>query len=243
MNLVIDIGNSGTKLWLFDQSKEEFSLTVDNLMKSDIDKLLQQFSGINKAILCSVKDYPSEIKQYLQEKIKIFIELDEYTPLPIENLYRTPSTLGKDRLAGATGAASLYPGENILIIDAGTAITYDLVNNQNQYAGGNISPGLEMRYKALNHFTRKLPLLKFQEFNGIFGQTTPEAIHTGVQLGLLLEVENVINTFKENYKNLIVIITGGNTNFFVKKLKNSFFVNYNLIAIGLNRILEHNGEI
>ena len=215
---------------------------MDELLPSHLDVLLEEHNSIDKVILCTVRNYSPELKTYLHYRFKTFIELDETTPLPIENHYGSKNTLGKDRLAAATGAAHLYPGSNVLVIDAGTAITYDIINNRNQYLGGNISPGLEMRYKALSQFTGRLPLVEYKNFPKLFGQNTVEGIQAGVQHGVVFEVDNAINAFKEFYKNLYVIITGGNTNFFDKKLKNSFFVHYNLVAIGLNRILEHNGE-
>ena len=131
---------------------------------------------------------------------------------------------------------------NILIIDAGTAITYDILTAEGKYLGGNISPGLEMRFKALNQFTGKLPKIEKVEFNKLYGQTTEQAIIAGVQNGFVFEVDSTITSFKEFYNNLKVIITGGDAEFFDKKLKNSFFVHFNLISLGLNRVLQHNGE-
>ncbi|HKL32104.1 MAG TPA: type III pantothenate kinase, partial [Tangfeifania sp.] len=163
-------------------------------------------------------------------------------PLPIENLYQTKDTLGKDRIAAVVGAFDLYPNTNVLVIDAGTAITFDIINEQGQYLGGNISPGLEMRFKALNKFTGRLPLVRKNDFDNLYGRTTEEAILAGVQHGIVFETDKAIETFKEFYNNLKVIITGGDAIFFDKKLKNSFFVHFNLTALGLNRILEHNGE-
>ncbi len=243
MNLVIDIGNTRTKFSVFNHGEEMIAVPLTEMLPSDIDVLLKEHPDINKAIVCSVKNYSAELKSCLQQKFTTFVELDETTPLPVENLYETRETLGKDRMAAVVGAAHIYPGANVLVIDAGTAITYDVVNERNQFLGGKISPGLDMRYKALNQFTDRLPFVQFEENHKLFGRTTIDAIQTGVQQSVLFEVDSTINAFKEFYKNLYVIITGGNTNFFDKKLKNSFFVHYNLIAIGLNRILEHNGEI
>lgn len=243
MNLIIDIGNTRTKFTVFNHGEEMISVPLNELLPTHIEVLLKEHPSIDKAILCAVKDYSPALKTYLQEKFRTFIELDENTPLPIENVYGSKSTLGKDRLAAVAGAAHLYPGMNVLVIDAGTAITYDLINDRKQYLGGNISPGMGMRYKALHQFTGRLPLVEHNNFPKLFGQTTEEAIQAGVQHGVIFEVDNAINAFKEFYNNLYVIITGGDTKLFDKKLKNSFFVNYNLIAIGLNRILEHNGEI
>lgn len=243
MNLIIDIGNTRTKFSLFNRNEEVISVPVDELAPSHIEILLKDHPGLDKAILSTVKNYSPELKDCLQNHFKTFIELGAKTPVPLENCYRTPETLGKDRIAAAVGAAYLYPGSNILIIDAGTAITYDFVNENQQYLGGNISPGLDMRFKALNHYTGRLPRIKAKNLKKLFGQTTREAILAGVQNGIAFEADKTIDAFKEFYKNLIVIITGGDAKFFDKKLKNSFFVHFNLIAIGLNRILEHNGEI
>jgi type III pantothenate kinase len=168
--------------------------------------------------------------------------LSANTPLPIENRYLTKETLGKDRIAAVVGAYDLYPNQNLLVIDAGTAITYDFINEKGQYLGGNISPGIEMRFKALNYYTGKLPRVQPKEWNKLYGSTTEEAILGGVLNGVVFEVDKTIESFKEFYKNLKVIITGGDAEFFDNKLKNSFFVNFNLLALGLNRILEYNGE-
>ena len=243
MNLIVDIGNSRTKISIFNQGEEMISFHVDEFMPSHIELLKGEYSPLNKAILSSVKDYSPKVRELLQQNSESFIELNSNTPLPIENCYLSKETLGNDRIATAVGAFKLYPNSNILIIDAGTAITYDLVNDKNQYMGGNISPGLEMRFKALNHFTGRLPLVEKKEVPKLFGQSTEEAIRAGVQHGIVYEVDKTIDSFKDFYKNLYVIITGGDTKFFDKKLKNSFFVSFNLIAIGLNCILEHNGEI
>ena len=243
MNLIIDIGNTRTKFSVFNHGEEMISVPLEEFLPSHIDVLLNEHPSIDKAILSSVKDYSPELKHHLQQKIKLFIELDAETPLPLENCYESPETLGKDRLAAAVGAFHLYPGKNVLVIDAGTALTYDLVNDKGQYLGGIISPGLEMRFKALHHFTGRLPLVEKKDFQKLFGKTTREAIRAGVQHGIVFEADRAIDTFKEFYKNLNVIITGGDADFFDKKLKNSFFVHFNLIAIGLNRILEYNGEI
>jgi type III pantothenate kinase len=243
MNLVIDIGNTRTKFSVFSKGEVLITVPVDEFKLEHIHVLKKEHPGLNKAIISTTKACSTELKKALRSAFKQFIELNATTPLPIENLYKTKQTLGKDRIAAAVGAFDLYPEHNCLIIDAGTAITYDIVTNKKQYLGGNISPGIEMRFKALNHFTDKLPLIEQGNFNKLFGTTTEEAIRAGVQNGVVFEVDRAIDSFKEFYKNLKVIITGGNTEFFDKKLKNSFFVHFNLIALGLNRILEYNGEI
>ena len=242
MNLVIDIGNSRTKFSLFDRGEVVMTTPVDELLPEHIDALKNEYQLLNKVILSSVREYPCSLKETLQNSFDTFIELNHKTPLPIENLYLSKETLGYDRIASAVGANNLYTNTNLLVIDAGTALTYDFVNDKNQYLGGNIAPGLEMRFKSLHNFTGKLPLVKVENQNKLYGSTTEEAIRAGVQNGFLYEVERTIEVFKVFYSNLKVIITGGDANFFDKKLKNSFFVHYNLVALGLNRILEYNED-
>ena len=243
MNLVIDIGNTRTKFSVFNRGEVLITVPVNEFLPKHIDVLQNEYPDLQKVILSAVKDYSPELKSTLQNKFRRFIELDSKTLLPIENCYKSPETLGKDRIAAVVGGFDLYPQKNLLIIDAGTAITYDILNDKGQYLGGNISPGIEMRYKALHQFTGKLPLIAHQKFDKLFGTCTEDAIKAGVQHGVVFEVDRAIDTFKDFYTNLKVIITGGDADFFDKKLKNSFFVNFNLIAMGLNRILEYNGDI
>ena len=243
MNLVIDIGNTRTKFSVFNRGEVLITVPVDEFKTEHIFVLKNEHPELDRVILSATKNYSDELKKTLQQNFKHFIELDGNTPLPLENCYKTKETLGKDRIAAVVGAFDLYPHKNILIIDAGTAITYDILNDKKQYLGGNISPGIDMRFKALNQFTGKLPLVSQQKYNKLFGTSTENAIRAGVQNGVIFEVDRAIDTFKEFYNNLKVIITGGNAEFFEKRLKNSFFVHFNLIAMGLNRILEYNGEI
>lgn len=215
---------------------------MDHLTVNHVQLLKDEHPQISKVILSSVKPKDDELVRFLSENFEYFLELDNQTELPIGNLYETPETLGKDRLAAAVGANELFPDRNLLIIDAGTAITFDLVSEKNQFIGGNISPGLEMRFKALNQFTGKLPLVSYSnEFQPI-GTNTTDAIRAGVQNGILFEIAQTIDLFNRNYQNLQIIMTGGDSIFFDKKLNYSIFVHFNLTLIGLNRILEHNAK-
>lgn len=204
--------------------------------------LKDEHPQMTQAILSSVKPVDDEILHFLSGNFDLFIELDHQTELPIENLYETPETLGKDRLAAAVGANELFPNQNLLIIDAGTAITYDLVSEKNEFIGGNISPGLQMRFKALNHFTGKLPLVSYSDEFQDIGRNTIDAIRAGVQNGILYEIAQTIELFNKNYQNLQIVMTGGDSIFFDKKLNYSIFVHFNITLIGLNRILEHNAK-
>ena len=242
INLVIDIGNSRTKLALFNQHDLMFSVPIEQLTVSHLKMLKDEHPQLNQAILSSVKPVDDEILQFLSESFDLFIELDHQTKLPIKNLYETPETLGKDRIAAAVGANEFFPDQNLLIIDAGTAITYDLVSEKNEFIGGNISPGLQMRFKALNQFTGKLPLVSYSDEFQDIGRNTTEAIRAGVQNGILYEIAQTIELFNKNYQNLQIVMTGGDSIFFDKKLNYTIFVHFNITLIGLNRILEHNAK-
>lgn len=240
INLVIDIGNTRTKLALFNQHDLMFNVPVEHLTVNHIQMLKYEHVQMNKAILSSTRKVDEQLIQFLRENFEQFIELDHTTRLPIANLYETPETLGKDRLAAAIGANELFPDQNILVIDAGTAITYDLVSANNQYLGGNISPGLQMRFKALNEFTGKLPLVESSNYYSEIGKNTTEAIRAGVQNGILFEIERTIELFANKYPDLQVILTGGDSVFIDQLLNEDVLVHLNLTLIGLNRILEFN---
>ncbi len=243
MNLTLDIGNTRTKFSIFNKGELLITVPLKEFLPEHVDVLQKEHPALKSVILSTVKAPSPELIKSLHDKFEKIIVLDANTPLPIENCYSTKGTLGKDRIAAAVGAFDLFKGKNLLVIDAGTALTYDIVTQSGQYLGGNISPGIDMRFMALHQFTDGLPLVKFEEFNKLFGTSTEEAIRAGVQNGIVFEVDRAIDAFKDYYTNLQVIITGGNADFFDKKLKNSFFVHFNLIALGLNRILEYNGEI
>lgn len=219
-----------------------FNVAVKKFTPDHARMLKDEHPQLDQAILSSVKPEDKELNRFLENNFSFFLKLDHTTRLPIANLYETPETLGEDRLAAAVGANELFPDQNLLVIDAGTAVTYDFVSDKNQFWGGNISPGLEMRFKALNQFTGRLPLVGPGDTFQQIGRNTVEAIRAGVQNGLIFEMEQTIERFNRNYQNLQIIMTGGDSYFFDKKLKYSIFVHLNLTLIGLNRILEHNAE-
>lgn len=242
MNLIIDIGNTRTKVAVCHRGEVLITIPFDRFDVSYIEVLKREYDDLNMAILSSVTDYSSELRAALEAEFDVFLELDHKTPLPVENCYETRETLGKDRIAAVVGAFDMYPNKDILVVDAGTAITYDLLTADGKYRGGNIAPGLAMRFRALHQFTGKLPQLEPAYTNVLYGTSTEQAIRAGVQNGLVYEVDATISAFKASYPDIKVIITGGDAEFFDKKLKNSFFVHFNLTSLGLNRILEHNGE-
>jgi type III pantothenate kinase len=237
VKIVIDKGNSSIKYGVFDK---DTLLAVNYAPHDDQSSLyntIRQYKP-QAAIVSSViadDDY-SEIRN----QVPGFLLLNKHTPLPFTSLYQTPETLGRDRLAAVAGAQALYPDSSILIIDAGTAITYEILLDGKSYIGGNIAPGMEMRFKALNTFTSKLPMVSKTEKHGFPGLSTNEAIASGVINGMVFEMEGYRSTCLEKWAINNTLITGGDSDFFVRKLKKPIFANQNLVLLGLNRILEYN---
>ncbi|HKM92664.1 MAG TPA: type III pantothenate kinase [Prolixibacteraceae bacterium] len=240
LNLIIDIGNTLTKIAIFEKGEIIVSFTTDSLTEHDVAALKTDHPTINSAIISSVRQSSTPIINSLKNEFEFVIELDHNTPLPIINCYKTPETLGKDRIAAAVGANFLYPQQNLLIIDAGTAITYDFVDSKNQYIGGFITPGLNMRFKALHYFTEKLPLLHTSLPDHLIGDNTSNSIIGGVQYGLEGETERIIKYHSDLATDLLIILAGGDKNYFEKLLKNYKFVALEIILLGLNTILEFN---
>jgi len=225
---------------VFRESELIEKISTENPDIETISYFLEKYPEIHSGIISSVADFSSEISDYLGNVLDIFLELDHRTSLPIKNRYLSPETLGYDRIAAAVGAKTLFPDDNVLVIDMGTAITIDLVSSEHEFIGGNISPGLGLRAKALHKFTRKLPLVAPKIENEIFGRTTEEAISSGIIQGIFYEIEGYINQMNLIYKKLKIVLTGGDVKYFDKKLKNSIFVDSNLNLKGLNRILDYN---
>ncbi len=242
MNLIIDIGNSQIKVAIFNNRKILKNIIVDKIDLELMQELKNQYPELTHAILCSVADRDEKLLELLTKEFTLFIELNYLTPVPLENLYESKESLGQDRIAAAVGANYLFPGSDLLVIDAGTAITYDVVDRQNRYLGGNISPGLETRFRSLHEFTQKLPLIEISDEWPLIGKTTEEAIRAGVQSGILYEMDTMIERIRDQYIDCKVILTGGDSFFFDQKLKNTIFVMYELTLLGLNRILEYNAE-
>ena len=235
-NLIIDQGNSSSKVSVYDGDEVIFAERYEVLCPDTLQKIRQEI-GWDRSILSSVVETDGELLRWLSDHSQKFVQLDENTPLPIGNLYKTPRTLGKDRIAVCVGAHYLCPGRNLLVIDAGTAITYDVVNSENNYVGGNISLGVDMRFKALNTFTSKLPLVTTEGESPLTGGNTQEAIRSGVVNGMTYEMDGFIASFRAIYPKLLVFLTGGNAKYFEKRIKCCNFVIPNLLSLGLNRIL------
>ena len=239
MELILDFGNTHKKLALFEDGN---LLLVQNhpvVTKDILAQFVDTHPGITACIQASVSDYSEEIPVYLRQMFR-FIVVDEDTPVPVGNKYETKSSLGKDRLAAAVAGAAKFPGEPVLVICAGTALTFDFVNKHGEYLGGSISPGMQMRFNALHTFTDKLPLLSFQEPAGLTGTNTQMSILSGVINGMVAEMEGISNGYMENYPQLKIILSGGDTNYFVKRLKISIFALPNIVIHGLQQILLFN---
>ena len=239
MNLVIDIGNTQIKVAVFQQTmlifKDQFH---SDQFISRILSITEQYD-IKEAIISHVTNLDRNLLSELKKVVPL-IELDYQTKLPFSNKYLTPKTIGVDRLALIAGAKGQFPDQNVLVIDAGSCITFDFLTKDGVYYGGDISPGIEMRYKAVNHYTVNLPLLNRKEILPEFGNSTENAIHRGILNGVIQEIEGVIGQYKTKYKKLTVVLTGGDTIFLAKNLKSSIFAIPNFLLEGLNSILIHN---
>jgi type III pantothenate kinase len=239
MYLVIDLGNTNKKLALFSKGRLNAITILPEFTLTAIRQYVKQHPGITHCILSAVIGYPQSIKKYLEKKF-FFIELDEHTPLPLKNLYKTPGTLGKDRLASAVAAHLRFSKEAVLVINAGSCITFDFVNRHGEYLGGSISPGIQMRFLALNTFTGKLPLISGTNSTILTGTTTSESILSGVLNGSLAEVEGITGQYLREHRKLKVILSGGDLKYFDKRLKIKTFAVPNVVIEGLFKILELN---
>ncbi|POS02637.1 type III pantothenate kinase [Flavobacterium croceum DSM 17960] len=238
MVFVIDIGNTKIKTAVFEADKlvVRTDFEYENWQKNILKKI-DSFSKIETVIVASVAKFDENDFLFLSKFKLIFITNN--TKLPFHNLYTTPNTLGIDRKVLAAGAVLKYQNINRLIIDAGTCVTYDFVDSNNSYFGGAISPGLRIRYKSLHDYTAKLPLLEAQMPEHFIGNATSESIHAGVIYGLLHEIDGFIDHYRAIYENFIIILTGGDTEFLAKQLKNIIFANENFLLESLNLIYQY----
>ena len=233
MKLIIDIGNTLVKYAIFSSDEIVIIYKKNDVELSFMQELIQKHN-VNDVIISSVRD-----KVDGDFGIKT-LYLNHLTPLPITINYETPETLGNDRIANVVAASILYPNKNILIIDAGTCITIDFIDQNKEYQGGRISPGIEMRYKSLHKYTSNLPKLTISNTAQQIGKDTNSSIVSGVEKGVVAEIETIIDDFKNENEDLFVIVTGGDTFFFENTLKNSIFADQNLVLKGLNEILKYN---
>ena len=245
MNLIIDQGNTSVKIALFNGREILKMATFENSLTEAIKDYILGLE-FNNAIYSSVSKQNEELVNLLSGRVSKVVILNYKTPLPIEVEYATPQTLGTDRVAGAVGAREVTPLVPTLIIDAGTAITYDYITADGVYKGGNIAPGISMRLKALNYYTASLPLVEVSEQFSLLGYDTQSAILSGVMSGVVYECEGYIAKISKKEPKLHVIITGGDHLLLYNQLKNSTFVSLideeYLVLKGLNAILNYNVE-
>jgi type III pantothenate kinase len=236
MNLIVDYGNSLAKVGVFKGYQLTQQYAFDDREK--LRSFVQNFSADN-FILSSVADQQIPIMSWASHIQRKYI-LSAALPIPVNNLYATPHTLGVDRIAGICGAWQRFPNTNCLVIDAGTCVTYDILDKDGNYHGGGISPGLRMRLQAMHTFTARLPLANVIDSPPLIGNTTEACLQSGAINGMIAEINGIIDRYAKEFEGLQVILCGGDGRFFENKLKESIFALPELVLSGLNSILIYN---
>lgn len=240
MLLAIDVGNTRIKAAVFeDNTLLEIFVFDKKEMIEKLEFILERYSKIKSIVVASVGNIDKSVFLTFEKTTSIHF-ISHQSQFPFDNLYSTPKTLGIDRLVLATGATLQFPNQNRLVIDAGTCITYDFVDEYNQYLGGAISPGIRLRYESLHQFTAKLPLLTKAYPEYVIGNSTEESIHSGIVNGVTLEIDGFIEQYKAQYAKFIIILTGGDAEFLAKRLKNTIFANSNFLLESLNQTFQYN---
>ncbi len=240
MNLIIDVGNTSTKLAVFRRGRLLYDEAIEHTrLIEKVKEIFGQYTDIGHGIVSSVGKFDFKELAALSVFCEVQI-LDRTTKVPFKNSYATPQTLGVDRIALATASFYHNPNSNTLAIDAGTCITYDMVNDYGEYLGGAISPGINMRYKAMHEQTSKLPLLEKETPLDLIGNSTESSMHSGVVNGVSAEIDGLIDQYKSRFADLTVILTGGDAQFLSKRLKNTIFADSKFLLRGLNYLLEYN---
>lgn len=239
MRLAIDVGNSSVKTGLFQDAHLAESF-VDN-GNQRIAEVIDQ-GKVQSAILASVRRELPGWVEGLKEAEVPFLILDNRISLPFRSNYTTPETLGSDRMASAAYAVTYYQGQDVLVIDAGTCVTFDFIDQAGVYHGGSISPGIDMRLKALNRFTGRLPLVESVESAELVGNSTSSSILSGVLNGTVAEIDGIISEYLQTYPTLNVVLTGGDAGLIEPKLKTQIFALPDLVLYGLHSILKHNED-
>ncbi|MBO7189563.1 MAG: type III pantothenate kinase [Alistipes sp.] len=242
MYLIVDVGNSRAKVVVVESDRVVYQTVAENLSADIVSNIVMQYQGICSAIISTTRGDGDSLKAMVEgyvERVLLFVPAT--TPIPIKNGYHTPQTLGADRLAAAVGAWAMSPDSDVMVVDFGTAITIDYVVD-GEYRGGNISPGVTTRFRALADYTACLPLCQPTDEVLEYGRTTVEAIEQGVMRGVENEIRGYVEAFsKENDKKRI-IFTGGDAKYFVKRIKNTIFADCEPLIYGLTTILRYNAE-
>jgi len=239
MVLTIDVGNTRIKGAVFEgYNAVEFCVFSKNEIHEKIEIILKKYQKITHLVVASVGNIEKELFSYFENELDVWFVSHE-DAFPFVNKYATPKTLGIDRMVLSSGATLQFPCQNRLVIDAGTCVTYDFIDENNVYHGGAISPGLRLRYESLHNFTEKLPLLTVESPQHFIGDSTAEAIHSGIVNGLVYEINGFVDEYEAQYSNFIIILTGGDSEFLAKRLKNTIFANSNFLLESLNQIFQY----
>ena len=238
MNLCIDIGNTRIKYAVFDGDKIAHLSNKSRWSDSFLSEIFDDFN-IRRIIVSSTKNLSHRRIEKIQKFGKMVV-LDHTAKLPIRIEYATPDTLGKDRIAAAVGASYLHPNTNCIIVDAGTCITMDFIDKDKNYLGGNISPGLRMRNRAMHEFTDQLPMVPLEFPPTFIGTDTTSALQNGILRGTISEIDTFCKSIIKKYGHSTVFFSGGDLKIFEEHLNFSIFATPNLVLIGLNEILKLN---
>lgn len=248
MLLAVDVGNTRIKVAVFEG---DILLEQDVFLKDELQKkisfILKKYKKVTDLTVASVGNIEKEAFLHFEKQLKIHFITHE-TAFPFQNRYKTPHTLGIDRMVLASGAVLQFPNKNRLVIDAGTCVTYDFIDSDDNYLGGAISPGIRLRYESLHQFTAKLPLLTLENYQehssetgkqDFIGNSTSESIHSGVLNGIVNEIDGFIAQYQQQYSNFIIILTGGDAEFLAKRLKNTIFANSNFLLESLSQTFQY----
>lgn len=240
MLLAVDIGNTRIKTAVFEQNTllKVLVFTKEELVEK-INFILDEYQKINIIVVASVGNLEKEVFLTFEKRAEI-VFISKNSKFPFNNLYTTPTTLGIDRMVLSSGAVLKYNKQARLVIDAGTCITYDYIDENDNYLGGAISPGIRLRYESLHQFTAKLPLLSKSYPEKVIGNSTEESIHSGVVNGLINEIDGFIDYYRTLNANFIIILTGGDAEFLAMRLKNTIFANPNFLLESLNQTFQYN---
>ena len=241
MNLIIDIGNSFVKVAIMDGDEILWKERYSSPQEFDALAIKGRWPQIARAIVASTAVDTLSVAEALREAGIEVLEMNSLTPVPIGNEYATPETLGVDRLAAAVAAVEVIGCRDCIIVDFGSAITIDFVKD-GIYRGGNISPGVEMRFRALHDYTKRLPKCQPTDEVLEMGRTTSQAIEQGVMQGIENEIRGYIEAFCKKNAKISIIFAGGDAIFFDKRIKNAIFAKCDLVITGLNRILDYNAS-
>ena len=239
--LTIDIGNTLQKTAVFaEDGNMLFYCEKERLSANDLAPLIEKYAIVH-SVLSSVGEEATTLVSFLEKNTNLLV-FNHKTPLPIHLRYETPETLGLDRIANAVAANALFPNENVLSIQAGTCLVMDFVTKEGEYLGGSIAPGLEMRFSALSHYTKRLPLVGKEGDRPLVGASTETSIRSGVVNGLCHEIDGAVGRYREQYGDLRIVLTGGNKNDLENSIKSTIFAAPNLVLYGLYKILIFNVE-